>query len=154
MVVAYMSDKSRMRSPFIFLGLALLIAGLAIMISIHGAAHFSVEYAGLCLVAMGSFGIGGNIICWYMMNLRGHVERSIGSAWMIGFGNIGGIVATFLFVKKDAPYYHSGYSVCLAMAALCVVSCAGYGLLIWRERNRITKNKKETGDLAKEPLYL
>ncbi|KAI1393508.1 major facilitator superfamily domain-containing protein [Hypoxylon trugodes] len=151
-VVAYMSDKCRMRSPFIFFGLALLITGLAILICVRGAAHFSVEYAALCLIAMGSFGVGGNIVCWYIMNLRGHVKRSIGSAWMIGFGNIGGVISTFLFVKKDTPYYHSGYSVCLAMAALCVFSCAGYGLLV---RKEIAKDKKLAGgDLVKEPLYL
>ncbi|KAI0845359.1 MFS general substrate transporter [Daldinia vernicosa] len=132
-VIAYASDRLQMRSPFIFLGLMLLIGGLAILISVHGATHFSAEYAALCLVAMGSSGVGGNIVCWYVMNLRGHVERSIGSAWMICFGNIGGIIATFLFLKKDAPYYVSGYSVCLAMSALCVVSCASYGLLIRRE---------------------
>ncbi|KAI1759338.1 major facilitator superfamily domain-containing protein [Hypoxylon sp. FL1150] len=150
-VLAYLSDKCRMRSPFILFGLALLITGLAILISVRGAAHFSVEYAALCLVAMGSTGLGGNIICWYVMNLRGHVERSIGSAWMIGFGNIGGIVATFLFVKKDAPYYHPGYSVCLAMAALCVVSCVGYGFLIWRQRGKADEDEKLG---VKEPLFL
>lgn len=140
-----------MRSPFIFFGLALLITGLAILISVHGAANFSAEYMALCFVAMGSTGLGGNLVCWYVMNLRGHAERSIGSAWLIGFGNIGGIVATFLFVKKDAPYYHPGYSVCLAMAALCVVSCAGYGLLIWRQRRKTIEGEK-IGD--GEPLYL
>ncbi|KAI1656044.1 MFS general substrate transporter [Daldinia decipiens] len=152
-VIAYASDKLQMRSPFIFLGLMLLICGLAILISVHGATHFSAEYAALCLVAMGSFGVGGNIVCWYVMNLRGHVERSIGSAWMICFGNTGGIIATFLFLKKDAPYYSTGYSVCLAMSALCVVSCASYGLLIRRE---IKANLKHEigGSLKNQTLYL
>ncbi|XXG99233.1 hypothetical protein Hte_005570 [Hypoxylon texense] len=150
-VGAYLSDKFRIRSPFIFLGLALSVAGLAILISVRGAAHFSAEYAALCLVAMGSFGIGGNIVCWYVMNLRGHVERSIGSAWMIGFGNMGGIVATFLFERKDAPYYRSGYSVCLAMAALCIASAAGYGLVIWRQRREMAKDERLAEE---EPVYL
>ncbi|KAK6076928.1 major facilitator superfamily transporter [Seiridium cupressi] len=144
-VLAYLSDKSRLRSPFIFLGLALLIAGLAVLISAQGAAHFSAEYAALCLVAMGSFGVGGNMVCSYVMNLRGHAERGIGLAWMICFGNVGGVVATFLFQKKDAPYYHSGYSVCLAMSALCVASCACYWFSIWWEREKLSKDDSVRG---------
>ncbi|OTA98454.1 hypothetical protein M426DRAFT_258683 [Hypoxylon sp. CI-4A] len=138
--IAYLSDRLHARSPFIFLGLMLLITGLAMLISIHGASHFSVEYGALFLVAMGSFGTGGNIVCWYIMNLQGHVERSISSAWMICFGNIAGIVATFLFIRKDAPNYTSGYSVCLAMGTLCVVSCAGYKWLYWREQKALARN--------------
>ncbi|KAI1371991.1 major facilitator superfamily domain-containing protein [Hypoxylon crocopeplum] len=156
-LVAYLSDKARIRSPFILLGLAMLIAGLAILISVHGASHFSAEYAGICLAAMGSFGIGGNIVCWYVMNLRGHAERSIGSAWMICFGNAGGIVATFLFLRTDAPYYRSGYSVCLAMGALCVVSCACYALLISREMKTDARGEMEAegeGEKTQHKLYL
>ncbi|KAI1461617.1 MFS general substrate transporter [Annulohypoxylon moriforme] len=154
MVLAYLSDKARMRSPFIFLGLALLITGLSIVMTTHGSSHFSAEYAGICLAAMGSFGIGGMIICWYVMNLRGHVERSIGTAWMIGFGNCGGIVATFLFVKKDAPYYHTGYTVCLSMVCLCVVVCAGYALHIWRQKKSIIAGIEKYGDGVDHTLYL
>lgn len=146
MIVSYLSDKWKVRSPFIFFGLAILI-------SVHGASHFSAEYGAICLIAMGSFGIGGIIVCWYIMNLRGHIERSIGSAWMICFGNCGGIVATFIFLKKDKPYYHSGYSICLAMAALCVASAAFYLTLIWRERKAEFQNREEN-KTGQHELYL
>lgn len=152
-IMAYLSDKFRMRSPFIFIGLALLIVGLSILISVHGKSHFSAEYAGICLTVMGAFGIGAHIVCWYVMNLRGHAERSIGTAWMICFGNTGGIVATFAFLKQDAPYYHSGYSICLAMSALCVASCACYALLIWRERQNVLRHENEK-DTTTNVLYL
>ncbi|KAI0097507.1 putative allantoate permease [Nemania sp. FL0031] len=153
LVTAYLSDRFRLRLPFILLGLALLITGLAILISLHGTSHFSAEYAGLCLVAMGTFGIGGIMVCWYVMNLRGHVERSIGSAWFICFGNIGGIIATFSFLKKDAPYYHTGYVICISLASLCVVVCGAYGFLIWRERKAEERNALD-GEPRGERLYL
>ncbi|OTB12490.1 hypothetical protein K445DRAFT_66309 [Daldinia sp. EC12] len=153
LVVAYASDKLQIRSPFIFLGLALLISGLAILISVHGSAYFSAQYAALCLIAMGTFGVGGSIVCWYVMNLQGHAERSIGSAWIVCVGNIGGIIAPFLFLKKDAPYYRPGYSVCLAMSALCVASCASYGLFIWREIKGRPKHGAR-GEPKEKSLYL
>ena len=141
-IVAYFSDKYRSRVPFIMFGLAVLLIGFAMLISIHGASNFSAEYAGICLAAMGALGVGGIIICWYIMNLHGHVERSIGSAFMISFGNIGGIVATFAFQKTDAPFYHNGYSICLGMTALCVLSSATYGVLIWKERKAMAGGKE------------
>ncbi|KAK8052475.1 MFS general substrate transporter [Apiospora rasikravindrae] len=152
-LLAIFSDRMRVRSPFIFFGLCLLIAGTAMCMQIHGVEHFSSEYAGLCLAAMGSLGVGGNIVCWYIMNLRGHVERAIGSGWMICFGNIGGIVATFAFQKKDSPLYHTGYSLVLAMGALCFASCAGYALIIWRERREATAGRSGK-DEGKHELYL
>lgn len=153
MVLSYLSDKYRVRSPFIFLGLALLLTGLSVLISVHGADHFSAQYGAICLTAMGSFGIGGIVVCWYVMNLRGHVERGIGSAWMICFGNCGGIVATFIFLKKDAPYYYSGYSICLAMTAVCIVSAACYLFLVWRERKAEARSPVEDGR-GRHEMYL
>lgn len=134
LVTAYISDKIALRYPFVLLSFALTITGLAILMTVHGHAHFSAEYAALCLVAMGSFGSGISLICWYLMNLNGHIERSIGSAWIIGFGNIGGIVATFAFVKKDGPLYHTGYSLNMALASVGIVASLVYGSLIWAER--------------------
>ncbi|KAI4860358.1 major facilitator superfamily domain-containing protein [Hypoxylon rubiginosum] len=140
LVSAYLSDRLRLHSPFIFLALALLITGLAILLTIHGTKTFSVEYAAICLTAMGSIGIGGHVVCWYVMNLQGHVERSLGSAWMICFGGIAGLVATFAFMKKEAPYYLTGYSLSLATASLCVVVHLCYGLLIWRDKRAMARN--------------
>ena len=82
---------------------------------------------------MGAHGIGGQLICWYVMNLRDHTERSIGSAWLISFGNIRDILAAFSFRKGGTPEFRTGYSICLAMAALCAVYCMCYGVLIRRE---------------------
>ena len=67
------------------------------------------------------------------MNQDGHKQRSISSAWMIGFGNTGGIVATFCFQAKDVPhFYHLGYSICMGvtcMGILAVVLYAGFVIL-------------------------
>lgn len=135
LVIAYISDKVQLRYPFIVLGYSILIAGLAILMTVHGKGHFSAEYAGICLVCMGAFGAGASIVCWYLMNLQGHVQRGIGSAWMISFGNTGGIIATFAFLKKDAPFYHTGYSTIMAITVVGVVASVLYAGLVWRERN-------------------
>jgi MFS family permease len=144
LVVAYLSDKTGVRLPFILFGDALLIIGLAILL--HGSSDFSTEYAGICLVSMGAFSAGAIVVCWYLMNLHGHVSRSIGAGWMIGFGNCGGVVAPFAFISTDAPWYHTGYSLLMAMTVLNAAAALGYGGLVWRER-KLGKTTTEHGHL-------
>lgn len=62
-------------------------------------------------------------------------------------------MATFSFLKSGAPYYHTGYSICLATSALCVVMCACYAFLIWRERNEDSVIQAMDGD-EPDKLYL
>ncbi|OTA99557.1 hypothetical protein M426DRAFT_269096 [Hypoxylon sp. CI-4A] len=152
-LLAYASDRLRIRSPFIFIGLAFLIAGLAMSMSFHGKAHFGVEYAGVCFAAMGSYGIGPIIVGWYVMNLQGHKERSIGTACMIGFGNAGSIIATFTFQSKDSPYYRTGYSICIAIAALCVAMSTAYAMLIWREKKVMAQRASEGDEMWHETYF-
>ena len=136
-IVAYLSDLHRLRSPYILGCTILTLIGLALLISIHN--FFSVQYLGIHLVSMGAFAAGPIVVCWYVMNLQGHAERSIGSAWMIGFGNTGGIVATFTFLAADAPKYTKGYTICLAVTAVGVVAGAGYAALVWRDNKAIRR---------------
>lgn len=95
---------------------------------------------------MGCFSAGPIIICWYLMNQDGHTQRSIGSAWMIGFGNTGGIVATFCFQAKDVPhFYHLGYSICMGVTCMGVLAVVLYAGAVILENNRAEKIDGKTG---------
>lgn len=135
LVLAYLSDRTNSRLPFVLIPGALLVAGLAILMTTH--ADFPLQYAGICLVCMGAFGAAPTVICWYLMNLEGHKQRSIGSGWMISFGNTGGILAPFAFLPNTAPYYHTGYSICMAVTLLGIVASLCYSFLILRQRCKV-----------------
>ncbi|CAI7674816.1 unnamed protein product [Penicillium manginii] len=135
-VVAYFSDRFNIRLPFILLGQLLIIIGLAIMLTTHGKGHFSAEYLGICFITMGAFSSGAVIVCWVLMNMRGHKERSIGSGFVIGVGNAGGIVAVFCFTKDDAPLYRRGYWILMGITLAGVVLSLLYALVIVRDRRR------------------
>jgi hypothetical protein len=63
---------------------------------------------------------------------------------MAGFGNIGGIIATYSFVQSDAPFYRKGYAICVSFICLSAVSCIAYALsVVW-----------ENGKRAKQPHNL
>ncbi|KAI0398285.1 putative allantoate permease [Xylariaceae sp. FL0594] len=146
-VLAYLADLTDIRLPYVLFTGALLIAGLAILITTHG--HFSPQYAGIFLVCLGAFSVAPLIICWYLMNLHTYQQRSIGSAWMISFGNTGGIVAPFAFLPKTAPAYRTGYSVCISVAALGFVTSLVYAYLLVREKRKAQVN----GDVRGEKKY-
>ena len=44
--------------------------------------------------------------------------------------------ATFTFLSADAPYYHTGYSICLGMVCLGAASAVVYGLLLMKQNKR------------------
>ena len=124
-------------------GLALTIAGLAILLTVHHT--FAAQYASLYLIAMGALSAGPIIIYWYIMSLEGHINRSIGSTWINSFGNTGGLFATFTFMAKDAPQYHTGYSIVLAFVCLGSLTTALYIARIWAEVKGLRASDRSKG---------
>ncbi|KJZ71243.1 hypothetical protein HIM_09386 [Hirsutella minnesotensis 3608] len=143
LILAYASDRTGLRLPYQLLSSALMIGGLAVLMTTHG--RFSAQYAGICLICVGAFSAAPTVICWYLMNLDGHKQRSIGSGWMISIGNTGGILAPFAFLQSDAPQYRPGYSMCMAVAALGLVATLCYALLVIRERRKEVQTLGEPG---------
>ncbi|KAJ9155044.1 MFS general substrate transporter [Pleurostoma richardsiae] len=161
MIVAYLSDRLRHRFLFAVFPVCISIAGFAILIKVHD--NIDLEYAALFLVCLVYAGMPISV-CWFTMNVGGHHRRSIGVAWQVAFGNIGGIIAVFAFLSKDAPFYHTGYSICISFCCLSVLSCAVYfAALVWENRKRdktprdigLTEyEKKELGDLNPSFRYM
>lgn len=162
MLVAYFSDRLKHRFLFAIFPICVCIAGFAILLAVHD--NRSLQYAALFLVAMGAYTAMPVIVCWFNMNLGGHHRRAVGSAWQVGFGNIGGIIATYSFLKKDAPKYTPGYSISIAFVCLSALSCSAYFVMCSmenRRRNKSVRNvglteyeKTEMGDLSPDYRYL
>lgn len=143
LLVGYCSDKAKHRFLFALGCMCIAIAGLGTLLNIHD--KHEVEYAALFLVSMGVFSEIPIIICWFNLNLAGHRRRSIGSAWQIGFGNLEGFVATFTFTTSDAPYYHTGYSICMGFICLSAVARLLYLVVVWKRNLQQKRNTKAAG---------
>ena len=162
MLTATFSDMTRHRFAWIIGCLCVAISGFAILISIQGQTQ--VQYAALFLVAMGCYSAMPFMVCWFNMNIGGHVRRSVCSAWQVSFGNIGGIIAVFVFLPSEKPVYTTGYSVCIAFTCLATVSVIMYGLSCIRENRKRDKTptnlnlsdseRAELGDLNPEYRFL
>lgn len=126
MIIAYFSDLTKHRFAFCIIPICVAICGFAILLTHHGKETRNVQFGALFLVTMGCYSAMPVIVCWFAMNLGGHFRRSVGTAWQIGFGNIGGIIATYSFLKKDGPDYVPGYSICIGFIILSAASCVAY----------------------------
>ncbi|KAK8089463.1 hypothetical protein PG997_004424 [Apiospora hydei] len=160
LVIAAISDRFKHRYLFTLIPMLISFAGFGILLDVHN--NLNLQYGALFLVVMGIYGSMPITVCWFNMNLAGHHRRSIGTAWQIGFGNIGGIIATYAF--DDPPYFKKGYSIGVAFTALSAASCAAYLAAIMAENKRRAKavrnvglseyEKGELGDLNPEFRYM
>ena len=85
------------------------------------------------------------IVCWFSMNLAGHHRRAIGVAWQIGFGNIGGIIATYCFIATDSPKFTKGYAICIGFVMVSAISCCLYFAALVMENRRREKAVRDVG---------
>ncbi|KAJ5104981.1 hypothetical protein NUU61_002328 [Penicillium alfredii] len=163
MVIAFFSDRLRHRFAFTLIPMAVAIAGFAMLLNIHGKENRNPQYGALFLLTSGCYSAMPVIVCWFAMNLGGHLRRSVGTAWQVGFGNIGGIISTYSFLEKDAKvFYRPGFIICLSFICLSAVACIAYFFAVWYENrkrdraavdpNAISEEEEEyLGDLA--PTY-
>lgn len=162
MIIAWFSDKLRHRLAFTIAPICIALAGFGTLLHVHN--NVGVQYMSLFFIAMGCYASMPVMVCWFNMNLGGHHRRSVGSAWQVSFGNVGGIVATFIFLKGDAKtFYKKGYSISIAFICLSAVSCIIYGICCrWENRKRdnagpnelTDAQKAELGDLSPDYRYL
>ncbi|KAF8252440.1 putative MFS transporter [Wilcoxina mikolae CBS 423.85] len=164
MIVAFASDWLKHRYWFIIFCGLLTIAGFVVLMTTHHNRH--AQYGALFMSYPEAYAAMPVVVCYFQTNLAGHTRRSIGSAFQISFGNLGGIIATFLFLAEDAPYYVTGYSVCIAFTALTMVASTAYVLGIrWENKERDAgrggvvvqseeEEEGEIGDMSRSFRYI
>ena len=83
----------------------------------------AVKYFALFLVVPGGYITQPIVLAWVQNCMSGHYKRSISAAMTVGFGNLGGIVASNVFFTEEAPLYKTGYGVGLGFLWICGVGC-------------------------------
>lgn len=106
--------------------------------------HLSVgvKYFALFLIVPGGYITQPIVLVWLSNLASGHYKRSVSYAMQVGFGNMGGIVASNIFLGSEAPKYPTGYGVSLGMLWICEAACTRLFWLAKRE-NRM----RERGDM-------
>lgn len=90
-VLAVASDKLKLRAPFIIASNLVCITGL--MITAYGG-QVGVRYFGTYLTIAGTQSNVPAVLSYSQNNVLMHSKRSVTSALVIGFGGVGGIIAS------------------------------------------------------------
>ncbi|KAI0647385.1 MFS general substrate transporter [Trametes meyenii] len=162
MAIATVSDHTRRRFPFVLLCSAIALAGYIVLLVVHD--NRKLQYGALYVAEIGAVGTLPLVMCWFETNLGNHQRRAVGTALQIGFGNIGGIIAAYTFLEKDAPRYIPGYAICIGFTALSVVSSCAYYVAVRLENRRrtllapgspdmVAQEKASLGDLNPKYRY-
>ncbi|KAL0955861.1 hypothetical protein HGRIS_002063 [Hohenbuehelia grisea] len=143
MLFAWLSDKHRVRTPYIIVQAIITAVGLILTAY---APQNSVRYFGTFLTNAGCSGCIPGILAYGANNVVSQSKRSVQSAVTVAFGGIGGIVASTVFREKDFPKYRPGlwatFGMQILMIALALITAAHFKRL-----NRLADEGK-----TKKPL--
>ncbi|KAL2379374.1 hypothetical protein RJZ90_005326 [Blastomyces dermatitidis] len=140
---ALLGDKYRLRAPIIAAQCIIGIVGLMIT-AYHPKS--GVRYLGIFLGTAGCQGNIPAILAYQSNNIRMQSKRSVGSALQIGFGAIGGIIASTTFREVDAPKFVPGLwtTTGLQLLVLALLACTTFHF--WR------RNKHVDAGTAMKPI--
>ncbi|KAL4900126.1 hypothetical protein BDW74DRAFT_188671 [Aspergillus multicolor] len=164
MATATLSDYVRHRYAFTMAGMVIGIAGYGVLLTLKDTHHHRVQYGALFMITCGCFSASPIFLCWFGMNLGGHTRRSVGTAFQIGFANVGGIIATYAFLEKDAPLFRNGYIIGLSFACFSAAMSTVYFFAVRRDNRQREKvlasgvevtprQEEKLGDLAATYRY-
>ncbi|KAI1770424.1 MFS general substrate transporter [Hypoxylon cercidicola] len=103
-----LADRCGQRGVFL-LGFQLVaILGVALLAA---SENTTMQYTGTVLAAIGIYPQIPLGLAWNGNNIGGSLKRAMGIAMQVMGGNCGGIVASYVYLNRDAPRYIVGHSI-------------------------------------------
>ncbi|ORY07016.1 major facilitator superfamily domain-containing protein [Clohesyomyces aquaticus] len=143
----WVSGRIGKRFPFVLMGILLTMIGWIIQVcySERMAVTAGVRYFSLFCMSGGTFIQMAMTTAWMTNNLRGRASIGVGTAIILGLGNCANFVASNVFIKKEAPYYPTGFRTGLGLAITGAVVCLGYVSVLWWHNQKLDRKRAEHG---------
>ncbi|KAK5000122.1 hypothetical protein LTR66_000947 [Elasticomyces elasticus] len=116
----WLADRLQTRGLFMIGFNLMAIVGFIMQLSSHNP---HIKYAGTFLCVSGIYPNVPQGVAWNGNNIGGSLKRGVGIAMHVGFGNLGGIVAAFIYQAKDAPDYKSGHTSLIGLLVMSTTLC-------------------------------
>lgn len=140
--VAVAADRYKHRYGFIITGCLIGIVGYAILLNLEDVS-IGTRYMAAFFITMGGFMALPVALVWLANQMGGHYKRSIGSAIQIGFGNLGGVVASNVFLKAEEPRYPRGFGAALGFLGLTVITSTIFYIGLYLENKKRDKGGRD-----------
>lgn len=132
-VVGWYADKTGQRGLCNIVVSSLGVAGFAMLL---GSQNNGVKYAGTFLGALGIYPCIANTISWCANNIEGSYKRGVVLGFVIGWGNLNGVMSSNVYRPGDKPKYYLGHGVVLAYLSLFLLGGSIVTTILLRAENR------------------
>ncbi|CZT15451.1 related to putative tartrate transporter [Ramularia collo-cygni] len=137
LLISWLSDHYKRRGIFMLIGCSLTLIGYIMLIS---TPRSLVQYGGTFFVAAGIFPCSPLVMGWLSNNLAPHYVRATGTGFQIMLANCAAFIATFTYIRDDAPRYTTGHAINLGTVVGAIVTVCI--LLVY---NTAENRRRETG---------
>ena len=115
------------------MGVALIGAlGFSLLLGGQSAA---VRYAGTFLGALGIYPCIANTISWVSNNTEGVYKRGVTLGFVIGWGNLNGVVSSNIYPDRTAPRFRMGHSIVMAYLTIALFGGSALQYILLRREN-------------------
>ncbi|KAG8525277.1 uncharacterized protein KY384_008921 [Bacidia gigantensis] len=140
--IGYIADRTHQRG-LCNMGCALIgITGFAML---EGGTTPAVQYAGTFLGALGIYPCIANTIVWAANNTEGVYKRGVTLGFVIGWGNLNGVVASNIYQTKNKPLYRPGHGTVLGYLSLFLLGGSALQYFLLGRENKKRLNGERDG---------
>lgn len=80
---------------------------------------------------------------WNVANTPDPAKRSVSIGLLVCFGNVGGLIGSYIYLDREAPRYPTGYGTSLAFALAGVIAATLLEFLLKRENAKRAQMTEE-----------
>ncbi|KAF2459345.1 major facilitator superfamily protein [Lineolata rhizophorae] len=142
LTTAVLTDRLRHRYAFTIAGVLVATVGYVVLLC-QAYVSAGVKYFAVFLITSGGYITQPVTLAWMANCVSGHYKRAVATAFQIGLGNSGGIVASNVFLDSEAPRYPTGYGVSLGMMWICAVACTVLFFGVRRENKKRDRGERD-----------
>jgi hypothetical protein len=105
LILAFASDHTRLRFPFIALGFAFTLIGFIIFAAVDLTTQIHVAYYACFMMTWGTSAPSVILDVWYNNNIADENKRIMLTTVGVPMANLMGVVSSNIFLNQDAPKY-------------------------------------------------
>lgn len=155
LILAFASDYTRLRFPFIALGFLLTFIGFIIFATIDVQASLQVAYFACFMMTWGTSAPSVLLSTWYNNNVADENRRVTLTSVGVPLANLMGVVSSNIFRPQDQPQYIPALVTTAAFGAtgcVCAVLLGCYMIFDNGRRNRKQGVQLSARDVSTEKL--
>lgn len=141
LILAFTSDFTRLRSPFIALGFALTFIGFIIYATLDVTHEIKVAYFACFMMTWGTSAPSVLLSTWYNNNVAHEGRRVTLTSIGVPLANLMGVVSSNIFRTQDAPEYIPALATTAAFGATGCFFAILLGTYMWFDNGRRNRNQ-------------